>query len=170
MLKVIGAVMILWVSFYIGFALSLDGTKRVRQNAAFCRLLSSISEGISGLRLPILSVIRDFSDDTLEKCGFLPMARAKIACGEVHDIIGTTVRALKDEGRLSLDEAELALLCAYSGEAGVGDAASEVKRCDYYFQKLTALGEAAAREAPKKARVYRAVSFAVGALCVLGLL
>lgn len=170
MIRIIGAVLILWVSMYIGTALSLDGTRRVRQNAAFCRLLSAIVQGISGMRLSILSVISDFSDETLERCGFLPMARARIACGEVQDIIGEAVRGLQEEGRLSLDDAEIALLCAYSREAGTTDAASEVRRCEYYLQKLSAIGETAAAEAPKKSKVYRAVSFAVGALCVLGLL
>ena len=169
MLKIVGAALILWGSVYVGVALSFDGTRRVRQNDAFCRLLSEISRGISGMRLPILSVIAEYSDDTLESCGFLPDARARIARGEVHDVIGHAVREIEGRGHLSLDKTEIALLCAYSAESGTEDAASEVRRCEYYLSKLAESGREAAAEAPKRAKIYRTVSFAIGALCVLGL-
>ena len=166
-MRMLGAVLVLSISFYMGLALSGQARRRVAELEGFCRLLEALRDGIASLRLPVGEIYDHFSNETLEKNGFLACLRAKTAEDHVWDPLGEAVREMMDKRRLALLPADAAELLALSRDLGKNDSAGEIKRCEYYLARLSHILKTAEKDAPGDARVSRATSLCAGILAVL---
>ncbi len=166
-MKLLGAGIVLSLSFYIGFAMAGWEYRRVGELQAFCRLLAHIKECIEDLQLPLSVIFSGYEDAVLEKNGFLPRLRAQMTA---EDVMGTVLREMQKERRLVLTDSDTAELLAFSAELGKGDSEREIRRCEYYSKRLLHILETAQGQAPGRARVCRTISVSTGILCVLLLL
>lgn len=154
MLKIIGALMIVAASSAVGFIKAERCRTRVRQLEAFSKLISHISSQIESFLTPLERIYADFQNDTLEKCGFLPLLRQYGG-----------VRAVAEcRARLCLDTPEAEELERFFSELGGHAIDIESRRLAYFEKRMSELSEAAAAELRGKQKLYRTLGFLVGTM------
>lgn len=124
-LHIFGAVAIFTSSVLFGLYLCEQSKKRISEYSAVISLITEIKNNIGRFMTPIDGILSVFSNDRLEKTGFLPHARR----------YGLADAAASDF--LSVSREARSLLIAFSEKLGCGMKEEEMSRCDYYISALT---------------------------------
>ncbi len=75
-MKLLGAAIIISVCCYIGFSTAKSEADKAKTVDSVLNLLSYMKRRISAERTPVFDIFSSFSDEYLEKIGFLPILRS----------------------------------------------------------------------------------------------
>ena len=90
-MRIFGALLIIAACYSTGVSLSKNESDKARAIDSLLKLLSYMKRRISAERTPIFDIFSSFSDDFLEKRGFLPILRShRFESGNLWDTaVGT---------------------------------------------------------------------------------
>ncbi len=157
MLKILGAMVILFASFLLGALLSDGIKKRIESLELLAKFAEYISDNISMYKTPLAEIYSEIKDESLVKSGFAN----KLSSG--------VYAAAMSSGLISGDE-EREIIRDFDEKIGNGTAEDMVKLCSYTASRLRSIADTLSRDYPDKKRVYRTVSFMAGASAVIILL
>lgn len=166
--RLLGVLLIGAVSLYTGGAFVSLWQRRVEQLAAFCRLLGALEDGIGVMGLSVGEILGQFSDDTLEKTGFLPLVRRILDDNPTGDAPGDAFAVCRP--RLALEDEDCALLRQFFVRIGTEDRVREQERCAYVRARLHTLCTEAESALPARCRIARTLAGAFGCAAALMLL
>ncbi len=160
LIKMLGACLVGGCFFSICRAY-LEKEKRKSQEAeGFLRLLRFMRAEIASFGTPTGEIFSRFSNEALSSCGFLELLRNRGFSAALSDA----------RPRLFITDEVYLLLSAFGEELGKRYLSEELARLDYYIGALSELLEGAKREAPKRARLCRALLFCAAGMVIIFLL
>lgn len=159
-LKWAGAGVILLSALYVGREYSAYVRQRLQQHRAFVALLLHIEQMISQFLTPQDGLWRDFSNDALEKCGFLPLLREGKGLSQAFE---------KVKASLSLSERTKEMLSGFFADFGGGYLDGEMSRTAGFRAELESCLEKEGEELEKSLKITNAllVAGAVGIVILI---
>ncbi|MBQ7301237.1 MAG: hypothetical protein IJW77_15530 [Clostridia bacterium] len=166
--RLLGAVLLGAVFLYIGGAICVQWQRNVDALGAVCRLTSALHDGIAMMGLPIGDIIAVFHDDFLEKTGFLPDVRRRLAEDPAADALSAAFAVCARD--FTFDTGDAALIGSFFAKIGSEDRAREGERCAYVHTRLQSRYAEAAAALPARCRIAKTVCGALGCTAALMLL
>lgn len=160
LIKILGACLVGGCFFSICRAYLEKEKKKGREAEGFLRLLRFLRAEIASFGTPTGEIFARFSDEALSSCGFLDHLRQE----------GFSAALSSCRPLLSVTEEIYTLLSSFGEELGKRYLSEELARLDYYIGALGELLESTKREAPKQARLCRALLFCAAGMVIIFLL
>ena len=157
MIKVIGSLIIICVSLFIGYSLSDMIKNRIANISALSDFIEYISEQVSMYKLTLEDIYISVSNERLKSSGFL--SNLKSNRGNIYE-------AAMGSGILLGDE-EREIIKSFSDRIGSGTAEDVTAQCLFTSRKLKNIKDKLSSELPDKKRIYNTVSFLVGASAII---
>ncbi len=157
LIKILGAALIGGCFFSVCRAYLEKEKRRVREGEGFLRLFRFLRAEIASFGTPTGEIFLRFSDEALSSCGFLDRLRAE----------GFSEALSACRPSLSITEETYTLLSSFGKELGKRYLSEELARIDYYVDALQERAEDARREAPKRARLCRALLFCAAGMVII---
>lgn len=154
LLKIIGAVIVIASSAFVGITLGENIKHRLHSIALLIDFIEYVSMNVTLYRTPLDEIFKGIKNAEMEKCGFLQ----KLSTG--------IYTAAKNSGLLTGDE-EAKLIRNFDEKIGKGSADESEKLCSYTVSRLKSIEEKLRQELPEKRRVYNTVSILAGASAVI---
>lgn len=140
--RLIGCVLILLASLGMSLALMRRSRRREAEYAALLSLIRHIRDSIDCFMAPVGSILSSFSSQALEETGFADVMRSD----------GLTAAA--ESGLLSVSEETSDLLRDFASELGHGLRDEEMRRCEYFADRMSELADAERSRAESCRRLY----------------
>lgn len=154
MVKILGAVAVIFASLGTGIILTDSIKKRITAISSLTSFIEFISMNIMLYKTPLEEIYSSVSDTYLKESGFLSNLEKGVYL------------AAYECGLLSGDE-EKEIIKNFSDKLGSGTAEDMAKLCSFTASRLHNLEEKLHREYPDKKRVYHTVSLIAGASAVI---
>lgn len=169
--KIFGAVFVLAVSFYIGMMLAANERRRVAELEAFYHLMERIRDSIASLAQPISEICLQYTDETLEKNGFLPRLRDLYQNGmKTENILYRAILEQDAAHSFQMTAEDVSVLTNYAVSCGQEDSTGEVRRCTYYLSLLEKRLNDAKTALSANTKISRALPLSLGGLLIIMLL
>lgn len=152
--EIVGALFVLTASVLIGLDICSLESEKIKQGEELCALLRHIRSNIDFFLTPVDEILHDYSSPALDRCGFTSVMKEK------------GLKTALQDGGLTVRGKTIELLSAFSDELGAGYREDELKRCDYYIEKLNDENRAAAEKFLKNKKMYKYLP----PLCVLSII
>lgn len=166
-MKILGLILIFAAPSTLGFLMSAKVKEELDQIGAFIDLIGYIKYEISLFLTKQDEIFEKFSNDTLEKCGFLEKLRSSPLDGE-HSML---YRALCErDDTLLLDEETLKILKGFAENFGRLALDEQVEKCDTYIKILREIYNSKKADVISKVKLYRNVGLISGMGLVLTLI
>ena len=153
-LKIIGIILILTISVTIGFILCNNLRTRLKNITSLCSFIEHISDNIQLYKTPLDEIYASFSDDYLEKTGF------------ISGLDSGFYNSAANCGLLYGDE-ESKIIRNIGEKLGCGTVEEMSKLCISSIDKLRRLEDKLRCELPDKQKVYRRISIIAGASIII---
>jgi len=162
-MRIAGAVIIVCMCYYIGYTLSKTEQKAFLQLSGLIRLLDFMLQRITYSRESLGSVFADFSDISLEQCGFLPTLNNTM--GESYDSLWN-----KATETLCVSESIKKELHIFGSQLGKTDFLTQKERAEMCRNILVARKNEQEPELEKRRKSIRALGGLIGAMIAIILL
>jgi stage III sporulation protein AB len=157
-LKYTGLSLIFAVSILVGQEASAISRRQLRMTEALISLTAYIKGQIEFFSAPLVEIYGGFSNETLEKCGFITVLRKE------------GLSAALEEIRPSLPPDVYDSLAAFASGLGKSVKQSQLDLCEYHIEALRASYTEQKEALPKKTRLYTSLSVMAGLTAVIILL
>lgn len=164
-MKIIGAMLVFFVSFSFGIYAGKCEQKRVDEAEAFLSLFEYIKNQVSYFLTPTKQMYKGFANDVLENIGFLEKLRSHESDEIYFDAWKEAFSACEKDLHISSEEKKIIL--GFGECVGKSDGNMQIKSFDYYIGLLSAELEKARAETAKNKKVYRTIGFAIGAMAAI---
>ena len=155
-IKLLGGVMIILSSFFVGRTLCSYERNRLLESEAFLNLIRHIKSEIFCYKTPLPKIISSYTDKSLSSCGFLSS----------FDISWNDALTSSWD-KLHIDGETKELLLAFGKELGGSYKDEQINSCDYYANKLSEKIEKIRVELPQKEKMYRSLAVVTGIFTVI---
>lgn len=160
LIKCLGILTLLFITVYFAFEVTMMEKRKLRQAEGFMLFLRHVRAQISCFCTPLTDIFSGFSNDALEECGFLPVAReGNLSCA-----------VDKSKGKIYLEEEEINMLSAFASQLGSSYRNEQLEICDYYIGEFENLFNRVRDEHPKKAKLFRGVVLTGGLMLIVVLI
>lgn len=156
-LGTIGAMMIVLMTFYVGFLFSRMQRGRQRRLECFLQLIRLIESEISCYQTPLGDIYRHFDGEALESCGFISVLREK----------GMAAALTECRSALCFSDEEFTLLMDFSAELGKSYREEQLRGCEYYRRMLEGYCAEGREELPRRLKLCRSLTVTGGLLLVV---
>lgn len=157
MIGTLGALTVLFLTFYVGFLFSRMQNGRQMRLECFLLLIRFIESEISCYQTPLDDIYRKFEGEALEKCGFLAVLRER-----------GMREALKEcRSALCFSDEEYRLLELFACELGKSYREEQLRGCEYYRRMLENYCHEGRQELPARLKLCRSLTVTGGLLLVL---
>ena len=153
----VGALIILFLTFYVGFLFSRMQRGRQRRLECFLQLIRFMESEISCYQTPLDDIYRRFEGESLEECGFLAVLREK----------GMIAALAECRHKLCFSDEEYRLLTEFSGELGKSYREEQLRFCEYYRRMLENYCAEGREELPGRLKLCRSLTVTGGLLLVI---
>lgn len=150
MIKLIGILFIALATGACGFEYASMFKRRLKSLEAITTLIESLTVRIGSFLTPLGEFFDTYSDELLEKSGFLKYLREGKSFSDA-------IRLCREA--LFLEAEDIALLCEFGDGLGAINVQEEVKRCGLYKNKCAERLNEAKRELPLRLRLYKSIGF-----------
>ena len=150
MIKLVGILFIAIATGACGFEYATMLKCRLRSLEAILSLIESLEARISAFLTPESEFFYTYSDELLEKSGFLEHLRGGKGFSEAVSLCADA---------LFLDVCDIELLREFGDGLGAISVESEVKRCSFYKNKCKERLEELKAQLPLRLRLYKSIGF-----------
>jgi stage III sporulation protein AB len=159
-MRILGAVTIIVCSYYIGYIISKSEQKAFQQLSGLIRLLDFMLQRIIYSRESLGKVFSDYSDTSLEECGFLAVLNNTM--GETYDVLWE--KAIDTLGVSSNAKKELQL---FGSQLGKLDFVTQKERAEMCRNILIAEKLSTEPGLEKRKKSVRALGGLIGAMIAI---
>ncbi len=160
MLKMLGIVIILAASAGAGIIYSNALREEFRKTAGFVKLIRFIKVRIECFNQPLTEIYRDFSEKSLEDCGFISEMRSSGYISALYKL--KNILALKDD--------VFVLLSDFGSELGKSMSEDQIRLCERYIHMIDEKVKETEKEMPTKIKLAGALSAAAAAMWIIMLI
>ncbi|MBQ9510893.1 MAG: stage III sporulation protein AB [Clostridia bacterium] len=164
-MKYLGAVIIFLCACTFGIYAGKEEKQRLKECEAFLTLFEYVKNRIGYFLTPTKLIYRGFSDDVLEKTGFL----AELRSHENDDIYFDAWESAfgKCENRFCMNEKEKRIVREFGSAIGKTDGATQMNSFNYCIEQMRQEINALASAIEKNVKIYRILGFTVGAVAAI---
>jgi stage III sporulation protein AB len=169
MIKYIGMILIAISCTAGGFLFSNNIKSRLKQVESFIRFFDYIIKYIDIYKYPVEKIFTAYSDDVLEKCGFLDKLAKN---GRVNGLYANTweisLEECKNEGLVFFKDEEFNIIKEFGNKLGSGRADEQISHMNIYREKLNKLYEEEYTKGINQSKLYKISGGLLGIfICVL---
>lgn len=139
--------------------------KRLAECEAFLALFEYIKNQVNFFLTPTKVMYRNFANDVLEECGFLPALRSHENDAVYHDIWRSAL--VSSAKSLHLTEKQRTLIADFGDCIGKTNGEIQSNSFDYYIAELRQEIEKEKIEGAKNVKLYRTLGLAAGACAAI---
>lgn len=164
-MRTAGAILIFAFFTLAGFMRAGRERDKLLECEAFLSLFEYVKGQIDYFLTPTKLIYRNFSNDVLEKRGFLPLLRSHENDVVYCDIWRTSFEKTKKNFNFSRAQSELIL--GFGESIGKYNAALQSSSFNYYIERMEKETESQRAECKKNMKLYRTLGLAAGALAAI---
>lgn len=164
-MKYIGAAIIFLCACAFGVFAGNEEKQRLKECQAFLSLFEYVKSEVSFFLTPTKLIFRGFSDETLEKAGFL----TELKSHESDDIyFNAWERAFdKCEKNFLLSDKEKKIVREFGASVGKTDGITQTNSFDFYIEQMRDEIGKLASSTEKNVKIFRILGFTVGAIAAI---
>ncbi len=155
--KCVGALLIIGAAVYMGHFIASECKRKLQGTEEALALVKYIRRNIEAYLSPIGDILKGYSSEYLEECGF------------AHTMRETGLACAVEEGYLDLPIQAKRALWDFASSLGSGYAEAELKHCDYCIAMLEEVAASEREKLTLNGRLYRFLP-PIGALSLIILL
>jgi len=169
MIKYTGMILIAVSCTAGGFLFSNRINLRLKQTEGFLRFFDYIIKYIDIFKYPTEKIFINYSEDTLENCGFLDKLKKNGRIGGVYaNPWEISLAECKNEGRIFFNDAEFDIIKQFGLKLGNGRADEQINHMYLYRDKLQNLYDDEYHKETNNSKLYKISGGLLGIfLCVL---
>ncbi len=164
-MRIAGAVLVFAFFTLAGFMRAGKERDKLLECEAFLCLFEYVKSQIDYFLTPTKVIYRNFTNDILEKKGFLPLLRSHENDAVYCDIWRTSFEATKKNFNFSRSQSEL--IVGFGESIGKASAVLQSTSFDYYIERMSKEIAAQRTESEKNIKLYRTLGLAAGALAAI---
>lgn len=161
MIKTVGAILIFISSILLGFRLGEKKKTGYLECVAFLGLMTYAKSQIEGFFTPTKLIWRGYTNEILEKNGFLPVLRGAESEEVYFDAFSRAFDRTKD--RFSMPEAAKSVIVSFGGIIGKSDVDEQISKIDRLTGEMEEICKKAKDDSTRDAKMFLTLGFSVGA-------
>ncbi len=153
----IGAGIVLVSALFLSFRLTRDHRAHLRELDAFYNMIVYIRDNIDHFMKPLPDIFQTYTNETLERCGFLPKVRKT----DLSQAWRGQTFMISEECRTLLND--------FCTQIGSGYRTEELRLCEYTLSRLHNILEKNRNELNNRLKLYKTVPllFALSVILIL---